>query len=55
VTVDLDGVCTKVDFEFIEIVDDATSYPTLLGLDWDFYNQAIINLKIRKMTFELGE
>jgi hypothetical protein len=51
VIVDLDGVCTKANFELIEIVDDTTPYPTLLGLDWAFDNQAIINLKTRKMTF----
>jgi hypothetical protein len=39
----------------IEIVDDTIPYPTLLGLDWEFYNQSIINLKTRKMTFESGE
>ena len=55
VIVDLDGVCTKADLEVIKIVDDTTPYPTLLGLDWAFDNQAIINLKIRKMTFESGE
>jgi hypothetical protein len=44
VTVDLDGVHTKVDFKVIEIVDGTTTYPTLLGLDWVFDNQAIINL-----------
>jgi hypothetical protein len=55
VTVDLDGVRTKADFEVIEIVDDTTPYPTLLGLDWAFDNQAIINLKTQKMTFESGE
>ena len=38
VTVDLDGVLTKVDFEFIEIVDGTTPYPTLLDLDWAFDN-----------------
>jgi hypothetical protein len=27
----------------------------LLGLDWAFDNQAIINLKTRKMIFESGE
>ena len=53
--VDLDGVCTKEDFEVIEIVDGTTPYPTLLFLDWVFDNHAIINLKTRKMTFELGE
>jgi hypothetical protein len=36
-------------------VDDTTPYPTLLGIDWEFENQAIINLKTRKMTFELGD
>jgi hypothetical protein len=55
VIVDLDGVCTKEDFEVIEIVDDTTPYPTLLGLDFSFDNQAIINMKTRKMTFESGE
>jgi hypothetical protein len=45
VTIDLDGVRTKVDFEVIEIVDDTTPYPTLLDLDWVFDNQDIINLK----------
>jgi hypothetical protein len=38
VTVDLDGVRTKEDFEVIEIVDGTTPYPTLLGLDWEFDN-----------------
>jgi hypothetical protein len=55
VTVDLDGVRTKEDFEVIEIVDSTTPYPTLLGLDWVFDNQAIINLKTKKMEFESGE
>jgi hypothetical protein len=45
VTIYLYGVCTKVDFEVIEIVDDTTPYLALLGLDWAFYNQTIINLK----------
>jgi hypothetical protein len=55
VTVDLDGVHTKEDFEVIEIVDDTTPYPSLLGLDWSFDNHAIINLKTRKITFESCE
>jgi hypothetical protein len=54
-TIDLDGVHTKEDFEVIEIVDDTTPYPTLFCLDWSFDNQAIINLKTRKMTFESGD
>jgi hypothetical protein len=36
VTIVLDGVCTKEDFEFIEIVDGTTPYLTLLSLDWVF-------------------
>jgi hypothetical protein len=55
VTVDLDGVCTKADFEVIEIVDDTTPYPVFLGLDWVFDNQSIVNLKTQKMRFESGE
>jgi hypothetical protein len=55
VTVDLDGVRTKADFEVMETVEGTTPYPALLGLDWAFDNQAIINLKTSKMTFELGE
>jgi hypothetical protein len=34
--VDLDGVCTKADFEMIKIVDGTTPYPTFFGLDWAF-------------------
>ena len=52
VTIDLDGVCTTIDFEVIKIVDGTTPYLALLGLDWAFDNQAIINLKKIKMTFE---
>jgi hypothetical protein len=33
VTVYLDGVRTMAYFEVIEIVDNTTPYPTLLGLD----------------------
>jgi hypothetical protein len=55
VTRDLDGVHTKEDFEVIEIVDGTPPYPSLIGLDWKFDSQAIINLKTRKITFESGE
>jgi hypothetical protein len=50
VIVDIDGVCTKADFEVIKIVGGTTPYPTLLGLDWAFDNQAIINLKKKNDT-----
>jgi hypothetical protein len=55
VTIDLDGVHTKAYFEVIEIVDGTPPYLELLGLDWEFYNHEIINLKTRKMTFESRE
>ena len=49
ILVDLYGVCTMEDFEVIDIVDNTSPYPALLGLDWDFDNQTIINLNTRKM------
>jgi hypothetical protein len=55
VTIVLDGVHTKADFEVIEIVNGTKPYPTLLGLDWAFENQTIINLNMRKMKFESRE
>jgi hypothetical protein len=51
IPVDLDGVHTMDDFEAIDIVDNTLPYPTLLDMDRDFDNQAIINLKARKMIF----
>jgi hypothetical protein len=38
VTIDMDRVRTKADFEVIEIMDETTPYPTLLGLYWAFEN-----------------
>ena len=52
VPMDLDGVRSLADFEVIEIIDDSTPYPTLLDIDWEFENQAIINLKKKTMSFE---
>ena len=52
VPVDLDGVRNLAYFEVIEIIDDNMSYPTLLGIDWAFDNQVIINLKKKTMSFE---
>ena len=40
------------DFEVIEIIDDSTPYPTFLGIDWAFENQAIINLEKKTMSFQ---
>jgi hypothetical protein len=55
VTVDLDGVRTVEDFGLIKIVYGTTPYPTLLGLDWAFDNQDVINLKTKKMNFGSSE
>jgi hypothetical protein len=52
IPMDLYGVFNMEYFEVIDIVDNTTSYKTLLGLYWDFDNQDIINLKTRKMIFE---
>ena len=52
VPIDLEGVCSLADFEVIEIIDDSTPYPMLLGIDWAFENQAISNLKKKTMSFE---
>jgi hypothetical protein len=52
VPVDIDGVRTFADFKVIDIVDYSCPYPALLGIDWDFDNLTIIDLKKRRMTFE---
>jgi hypothetical protein len=36
----------------IEIVDGNCPYPGLLGIDWDFNNLTVVDLKKRRMTFE---
>lgn len=54
VPIDLDGVHSTAEFEIIKIVDDSNPYPALLGIEWTFDNNAIINLKKRKMIFEDG-
>ena len=36
VPMDLDGVRSLADFEVIEIIDDNTPYPVLLGIGWAF-------------------
>jgi hypothetical protein len=53
--VDLDGVHTTIDFEVMDMVDESIPFPALLGIDWDFDNQAIIDLKTIKMIFEVGK
>jgi hypothetical protein len=53
VSVSIDGVCSLANFEVIKIVDCCTPYQTLLGLDWAIENQTIIDMKKRKMIFEV--
>jgi hypothetical protein len=52
VLVDIDRVRTFADFEVIEIVDDNCPYPALLGIDWDFNNSTVVDLKKIRMMFE---
>lgn len=52
VIVDIEGVKVFADFEVIKIVDDTNLYTALLGLDWSFDMDAIINPKRRSMVFE---
>lgn len=54
VPVDIDGVRSLVDFKVIEIIDDSNLFPKLLGIDWDFDNLVVINLKKKQMTFEVN-
>jgi len=51
VTVDIEGESTIADFEVIERVDENNPYPMLLGIDWAFDMNAIINREKRNMTF----
>jgi hypothetical protein len=49
---DIDGVRMFANFEVIEIVDDSCPYPPLLGIDWDFNNSTLVDLKKIRMAFE---
>ena len=51
----IEGLCTFVDFEVINIVDDTNPYPTLLRIDWAIDNQTIINFKKRILSFKDNE
>ena len=41
-----------VDFDLIEIVNNTSPYPTLLGVGWEMEKLAVIIFKKRTMTFE---
>jgi len=42
----------KENFELIDIMDDFDPCPSLLGIDWAFDNNMVLNLKKRQMSFE---
>ena len=44
IDVGIDGIKTRAYFEVIEILDVLDPYPTLLGIDSAFENNAILNL-----------
>jgi hypothetical protein len=50
--VNIEGVKTKANFEVIEIMDESYPYPALLGIDWDFDNNGVLNLKKCQMSFD---
>jgi hypothetical protein len=52
VEVNIEGVKMKADFKVIEIMDESDPYPALLGIDWAFDNNAVLNLKKHQMSFE---
>ena len=51
INVDIDGLCSITDFDVIEIVDANNPYHALLGLDWAFDNQEIVNLEKKQELF----
>jgi len=53
VEVNIEGVNTKADIEGIEIMDDSDPYPTLLGINWEFDNNAMLDLKKWQMSIEI--
>ena len=53
--VDIEGASALADFEVIDIVYDSNPYPVLLGIDWAFDMDAVINLRKHRMTFERKE
>jgi hypothetical protein len=52
VEIDVMGVKTIDDFEVIKIMGDKDPYPALLGIDWDYDNYVVIDLKRDTMKFE---
>jgi len=53
ITVDIERMSMLAYFEVIEIVDDNNPYPALLGIDSATDMNRVINLKKRKIIFEM--
>jgi hypothetical protein len=51
VEIDVAGVKTTTNFEVIEIMGNKNPYPSLLGIDWEYDNYAIISLKRDTIKF----
>jgi hypothetical protein len=47
VKVNIEGVKTKDDFEVKEIMDASDTYLSLLGIEWVFENNVVLNMKKR--------
>jgi hypothetical protein len=43
--VNFDSINTYVDFEIIEIRENKDPYLAFVGIDWDLYNDDVLNLK----------
>jgi len=55
VNVSIDGMCILTEFEVIKIVYGSTPYLALIGLDWTFENQTIIDIKKKQIIFEVQQ
>lgn len=44
IVVDIEGVSTQMNFDVIEIMDESSPYPTLLGIDYATNMNGVINL-----------
>ena len=50
--IEVKGMKTYVDFDFIEVVEGGSSYPRLMGIGWANDSMAAIIFKKRVMTLE---
>ena len=50
---DITRVNTYVDFKVVDIMGDKYPYPALLGIDWEFENYVVIDLKLETINFKV--